>query len=315
MTDLLAAWPISLLAVIGAVFAFLAVATVATAILAPRIASGGAELTARTQTWWWIVVPISIALLLGPTAVAILFALVSFLALREFLSIIPVRQVDRTAILFAYAAIPLQYWFIVDDWYGMFSIFIPVYVVAVIAFRLVLAGETSGFIRSAGTLQWGLFLTVYNLSHVAFLMELDMAVLLPAGGAGLVLFVLLVTAFNDVAQYVWGKLLGRHAVVPKVSPKKSVEGLIGGVATSAVLAAVLTPLLTPFGLVEGALVGAGLACLGFVGDVTVSALKRDLDIKDSGGMLPGHGGILDRLDSLVFAAPIFLHYVRYFYGA
>ncbi|MCP4383101.1 MAG: phosphatidate cytidylyltransferase, partial [Hyphomicrobiales bacterium] len=252
---------------------------------------------------------------LGATAVAILFALVSFLALREYLSIIPVRQVDRTAILLAYIAIPLQYWFVVDDWYGMFSIFIPVYAVAVIAFRLVIAGETKGFIHSAGTLQWGLFLTVYNLSHVAFLMELDMAVALPAGGAGLVLFIVVVTAFNDVAQYAWGKLFGRHAIVPKVSPKKSVEGFVGGVASSAVLAALLAPWLTPFGLAEGVVAGAALGCLGFAGDVTVSALKRDLGIKDSGGLLPGHGGILDRLDSLVFSAPIFLHAVRYWYGA
>ena len=120
------------------------------------------NLLARTRTWWWIVVPVSLALIAGPVATAILFALISFVALREFLSIIPVRQVDRAAILIAYLAIPLQYWFVTDDWYGMFTIFIPVYVTAAIALRLVLAGETRGFIRSAGTLQWGLFLTVYN---------------------------------------------------------------------------------------------------------------------------------------------------------
>ena len=315
MAELTAAWSVPLFVVLAAIWGILAVATVGTAVVAPRLAKDGAELAARTRTWWLIVVPVSAALLLGATAVAILFALVSFLALREYLSIIPVRQVDRTAILLAYLAIPIQYWFVVDDWYGMFSIFIPVYVIAAVAFRLVLAGQTSGFIRSAGTLQWGLFLTVYNLSHVAFLMELDMAAPLPAGGAGLVVFVLVVTGFNDVAQYAWGKLFGRHAVVPKVSPKKSVEGFIGGVLSSAVLAAVLAPWLTPFGIAEGAMAGVLLGCLGFAGDVTVSALKRDLGIKDSGGLLPGHGGILDRLDSLVFSAPIFLHAVRYGYGA
>ena len=315
MAEVTAAWSVPLLVVLAAIWGVLAVATVGTAVVAPRLGKDGAELVARTRTWWMIVVPVTAALLLGATAVAILFALVSFLALREFLSIIPVRQVDRTAILLAYLAIPIQYWFVADDWYGMFSIFIPVYVVAVVAFRLVLAGQTSGFIRSAGTLQWGLFLTVYNLSHVAFLMELDMAAPLPAGGAGLVVFVLLVTGFNDVAQYAWGKRFGRHAILPKVSPKKSVEGFIGGVLSSAVLAAVLAPWLTPFGIVEGMMAGVLLGCLGFAGDVTVSALKRDLGIKDSGGLLPGHGGILDRLDSLVFSAPIFLHAVRYWYGA
>ena len=92
-------------------------------------------------------------------------------------------------------------------------------------------------------------------------------------------------------------------------------GFLGGLAASAILGALLAPWLTPFGFGEGAMVGAGLAALGFLGDVTVSALKRDLGIKDSGSLLPGHGGALDRLDSLVFAAPVFLHYVRYFYGA
>ena len=315
MSDLVASWPAPLLYCLGAVWLVLVVATVVVAIIARRRAANGAELVARTRTWWWIVAPVSIAMLLGATATAILFAVVSFLALREYLSIIPVRQVDRTAILLAYLAIPLQYWFVHDDWYGMFVIFIPVYAAAAIAFRLVLAGEVKGFIRSAGTLQWGLFLTVYNLSHVAFLMQLDMAAPLPAGGAGLLLFLLVVVQINDVAQYVSGKLFGRRPIAPHVSPKKTVEGFAGGVVTSMAVAALLSPWLTPFGPLEAAAVGAGLAFLGFVGDVTVSAVKRDLGIKDAGAILPGHGGILDRLDSLVFAAPIFLHYVRYYYGA
>jgi phosphatidate cytidylyltransferase len=314
MAEFLAAVPAPLLVALGGAYAVLAAATVVVAILVRR--SGGApELAARTRTWWWIVVPVSLALIAGPIATAILFALISFVALREFLSIIPVRQVDRAAILIAYLAVPLQYWFVTDDWYGMFTIFIPVYVTAAIAFRLVLAGETRGFIRSAGTLQWGLFLTVYNLSHLAFLTVLDVAAPLPAGGAGLLFFALVVVEFNDVAQFVSGRLLGRHAIAPAVSPKKTREGFVGGLAASAALGALISPWLTPFGIGEGAMVGAGLAALGFLGDVTVSAVKRDLGIKDSGSLLPGHGGILDRLDSLVFAAPVFLHYVRYFYGA
>jgi len=314
MSDFIAAVSGPLLVAIGGLYAALASATVVVAVIARR-EGGAAELVARTRTWWWIVVPVSLALLAGPVATAILLALVSFVALREFLSIIPVRQVDRMAILIAYLAIPLQYWFVADDWYGMFTIFIPVYVTAAIAFRLVLAGETSGFIRSAGTLQWGLFLTVYNLSHLAFLMVLDVAAPLPAGGAGLLLFALILVEFNDVAQFVSGRLFGRHAIAPAVSPKKTWEGFLGGLAASAATGALLSSWLTPFGVAEGALAGAGLAALGFLGDVTLSAVKRDLGIKDSGSLLPGHGGMLDRLDSLVFAAPVFLHYVRYFYGA
>jgi phosphatidate cytidylyltransferase len=314
MAEFIAAIPMPLFVALVSLYGVLVAATVAVIVLARR-AGGADELLARTTTWWWIIIPVSLALIAGPVATAILFALISFVALREFLSIIPVRQVDRAAILIAYLAIPLQYWFVTDDWYGMFTIFIPVYVTAAIAFRLVLAGETRGFIRSAGTLQWGLFLTVYNLSHLAFLTVLDVAVPLPAGGAGLLLFALVVVEFNDVAQFVSGRLFGRHAIAPAVSPNKTWEGFLGGLAASAALGALLSPWLTPFGLAEGAIVGAGLATLGFLGDVTVSALKRDLGIKDSGSLLPGHGGVLDRLDSLVFAAPVFLHYVRYFYGA
>jgi phosphatidate cytidylyltransferase len=314
MAEFIAAIPGPLLVALGGVYAGLAAATAVVAILVRR-PGGAPELVTRTRTWWWIVIPMSLALIAGPVATAILFAMISFVALREFLSIIPVRQVDRAAILIAYLAIPLQYWFVTDDWYGMFPIYIPIYVTAAIAFRLVLAGETRGFIRSAGTLQWGLFLTVYNLSHLAFLTVLDVAAPLPAGGAGLLLFALVVVEFNDVAQFVSGRLLGRHAIAPAVSPKKTWEGFLGGLAASAALGAMLSPWLTPFSVAEGALVGAGLAALGFLGDVTVSAVKRDLGIKDSGSLLPGHGGVLDRLDSLVFAAPVFLHYVRYFYGA
>ena len=314
MAELVAAVPGPLLAALAGVYAVLLAATGLVAVLARR-PGGAPELKARPRSWWWIVLPVSLALVTGPVAVAILFALTSFVALREFLSIIPVRPADRMAILIAYLAIPLQYWFVADDWYGMFAIFIPVYVTAAIALRLVLAGETAGFIRSAGTLQWGLFLTLYNLSHLAFLMVLDVAVPLPAGGAGLLLFVLAVVAFNDVAQFVTGRMFGRHAIAPAVSPKKTWEGFLGGLAASAALGAGLAALLTPFGALEGALAATGLAGLGFLGDVTVSAVKRDLGIKDSGSLLPGHGGILDRLDSLVFAAPVFLHYVRYVYGA
>jgi phosphatidate cytidylyltransferase len=252
MAELIASWPAPLLYALGAVWAVLAGATGVVAGLAGRGGANGAELVARTRTWWWIVAPLSAALLLGATATTILFGIVSFLALREYMSIIPVRRVDRTAILLAYLAIPIQYWFVYDHWYGMFAIFIPVYGAAAIAFRLVLAGETKGFIRSAGTLQWGLFLTVYNLSHLAFLMVLDVAVPLPAGGAGLLLFVLVVVQFNDVAQYVAGKLFGRRPIAPHVSPKKTIEGFVGGVLVSMAVAALLTPWLTPFSLAEGA---------------------------------------------------------------
>jgi phosphatidate cytidylyltransferase len=180
--------------------------------------------------------------------------------------------------------------------------------------RMVLIGETSGFLRAAGTLHWGLMATVFSISHVAFLLVVPRSVNPRAGGAGLVLYLVFLTQFNDVAQYLWGKALGRHKILPKVSPNKTVEGFLGGLATSLALAWLLAPWLTPFDRLESVGAGLILGFGGFIGDVVISALKRDLGIKDSGTLLPGHGGILDRIDSLSYTAPLFFHYVWYLHG-
>ena len=127
----------------------------------------------------------------------------------------------------------------------------------------------------------------------------------------MVLYLVFLTQFNDVAQFLWGKTLGRHKVVPSVSPGKTVEGLLGGLGTTIVLAVVLAPHLTPFTIGWAAWAGVIIGLSGFIGDVVISALKRDLGVKDSGDLLPGHGGILDRIDSLTYTAPLFFHFVYY----
>ncbi|QQG35786.1 MAG: phosphatidate cytidylyltransferase [Micavibrio aeruginosavorus] len=272
------------------------------------------ELIDRTRTWAVIITMVAIVTVMGTGAAVLFFGFISFLAFKEFLSIIPTRQSDRRVLFFAYLVIPIQYWFVYDVWYGMFSIFIPVYAFVVLAFLHLLTGETKGFIKAAGTLQWGLALTVYNLSHIAYLLVLPLKDPVVAGGAGLMLFMLFLTQFNDVAQYVWGKMAGRRRIIPSVSPNKTWEGFIGGVITTTLMAGFLASYLTPFSMIHGFVAGAVIAILGFIGDITVSAVKRDLGIKDSGKSLPGHGGYLDRLDSLTLVAPVFLHFTRYFYG-
>lgn len=272
------------------------------------------ELINRTRTWAVIITIVAVVIVMGTGTAVAFFGFISFLAFKEFLSIIPTRQSDRRVLFFAYLAIPVQYWFVYDIWYGMFSIFIPVYAFVILAFLHLLTGETKGFIKAAGTLQWGLMLTVYNLSHIAYLLVLPIKDPAVAGGAGLMLFMLFLTQFNDVAQYVWGKMLGRHRIIPSVSPNKTWEGFIGGVVTTTLMAGILAPCFTPFSEVHGFAAGTVIAVLGFIGDVTVSAVKRDLGIKDSGRSLPGHGGYLDRLDSLTLVAPVFLHFTRYLYG-
>jgi phosphatidate cytidylyltransferase len=127
------------------------------------------------------------------------------------------------------------------------------------------------------------------------------------------LFLVALTQFNDVAQFTWGKLFGKHKIVPKVSPKKTWEGFLGGFVSTIIAAAIAGPFLTPLPFYYAAIAGAVIAIAGFLGDITISAFKRDLGVKDSGGLIPGHGGILDRVDSLTYAAPVFTHFVRYFF--
>ncbi|MFI1460257.1 phosphatidate cytidylyltransferase [Nocardia carnea] len=268
------------------------------------------ELTQRIRSWWVIVLAGGIALVLDTTVVLILLALVSYLALKEYLSMIPTRRADRIVLLVAYLAIPTQWvWIAVRD-YGIFIVWVPVYLFIAIPSVMVLRGETAGFLRALGTMFWGSMLSVFAIGHVAYLYVLPGD---ESSGAGLLLMLLLLTQGNDVAQYIWGRVLGRRRVAPTVSPNKTVEGFLGGLVTTTVVATVIGPLLTPLSWPMSMAAGAILAVTGFLGDLTVSAVKRDLGVKDTGSLIPGHGGVLDRVDSLIFAAPLFFHFVHYFY--
>lgn len=304
---------LNLIISLGGVFLILCLASVICMVL--RKCHPGRdynELRLRVKTWWFIVAFFAITLLLGKGIFVLFMSFVSFIAMKEFFSLIPTRRVDRKVLLWAYLAIPIQYWWVYDDWYGMFIIFIPVYMFLLIGLRLVLVGQTEGFLRSAGTIHWGLMMTVFSLSHIACLFLLPLSEQTCCDGKTLVFYLLFLTQINDVAQYVWGKSFGRAKVIPHVSPNKTLAGLIGGVVTTTILAVLLAPFLTPMNLLHSICAGVIIGLGGFFGDVTISALKRDLQIKDSGSFLPGHGGVLDRVDSLIFTAPLFLHFLRYF---
>jgi phosphatidate cytidylyltransferase len=269
------------------------------------------ELRQRVRTWWWIVAVFTLALLFNRAVSVWVFGFVSFLAFKEYLSLIPTRRADHRVLFWAYLAIPAQYYWVWLGWYGMFIIFIPVFMLLLLPMRMVLIGETQGFLRAVGTLHWGLMVTVFGLSHMAYLLDLPIAIN-PAGGvAGLLIYLVFLTEINDVSQYVWGKSFGKRKIIPKVSPGKTAAGFIGGVLTTVILAVVVAPYLTPLSIYEALGAGVIIGIAGFIGDVTISSLKRDLGVKDSGSILPGHGGILDRLDSLTYTAPLFFHYLYY----
>lgn len=275
------------------------------------------ELADRTRSWWWMIGAFTFATLVNRTVAIVFLGFISFLALKEYLSLIPTRRIDRGALFLAYLSIPLQFYWAGIDWYNMFIVFVPVWMFLIFAAYMTLKGETSGYLRAVGTLTWGVMLTVFALSHMAWLLVAGNHENPIAGGVGLLFFLVVLAQFNDVAQYCWGKLLSKiletHQVTPKVSPKKTWEGLIGGVATTTAVAALIGPYLTPMDHVWSALAGAVIGVAGFLGDVNMSAVKRDLGVKDAGGLIPGHGGILDRVDSLTYAAPAFVHFFRYFF--
>jgi len=300
---------------LAAVFGVLIVATVVVRVLARRFPlRNWTELQQRVTTWWIIAGIFMAAIVVNRTLSIVFFACVSFLALREYLSLIPMRQADRRVLFWAYAAIPIQYLWVYLEWYGMFIIFIPVFAFLLLPLRMITIGETEGYLRANGTLHWGMMLMVFCISHAAFLLILRLKAhpdQMP--GPGMVLFLVVFTQLNDVLQYLWGKSLGRRKIVPTVSPGKTWAGFLGGLGTTAVLATFAGPYLTPMNRWQSLIAGAIIAAGGFVGDVNISALKRDLKIKDSGTLLPGHGGILDRIDSLIYTSPLFFHYVYYLF--
>ncbi|MFZ5671193.1 MAG: phosphatidate cytidylyltransferase [Pseudomonadota bacterium] len=269
------------------------------------------ELRQRIRSWTVMIALIGAALLAGWQATTALFAVVSFIALREFLSLAPTRREDRLIVLAAYLAIPVSYAFVASDIYGIYLVVIPVYAFLLTPWLMAAIGQTRGYLASVAQFHWGLMTCVYNIGYAAFLMRTP-AVETPAGAAGLVFFLLVATEFNDVAQYVWGKLLGRHKIIPKVSPNKTWEGFIGGWISTAALIVFVGPVFLPLegvGLLTLALL---LPAAGFAGDVTMSAIKRDIGVKDTSHLIPGHGGLLDRIDSLTFTAPIYFHLLAWF---
>lgn len=298
--------------VMAAIFGVLVVATVIVRLsrrLKPGLDLGEVDL--RIKSWWLMAAIFTLALALSRNVSLVFFTFVSFLAFKEYLSLIPTRRADRGLLLWAYLAIPVQYLWIGMEWYGMFIIFVPVYMFLLLPMLMVLIGETKGYLRAAGTLHWGMMTTVFSLGHAAYLLVLPGEVNPAGGGAALLLYLVFLTQLNDVAQYVWGKTLGHKKALPKVSPGKTQAGLVGGVLTTIGAASLLAPWLTPLTLPQSIAAGALIGLAGFVGDVTISAVKRDLHVKDSGQLLPGHGGILDRVDSLTYTAPLFFHFMYY----
>jgi len=306
--------PPAVLGLFGIIFGALVLGSVVTwALKRFKPEKNWNELSQRVKTWWMMAGIFITAMAVHRAVSIVFFAFISFLALKEFFSLVPQRRADRRVLFWAFISIPFQYYWVWIEWYGMFIVFIPVYAFLFMPMRMVIIGETAGFLRAVSMIHWGLMTTVFCLSHIAYLLVTPLKENPQGGGPGLVLFLVMLTQLNDVMQYMWGRLFGRHKIIPKVSPGKTWEGFIGGFVSTIILSVLLARWVTPLPVFHSIMAGMLISGSGFIGDVTISALKRDLGVKDSGSMLPGHGGILDRIDSQIYTAPLFFHFVRYFH--
>jgi len=311
--------PPDLLRVLGGAFVLLVIASSIGQWLARRRPAGRESpvidnLNARIKAWWAMVLLLGLALLAGDVAVILLFAVCSFAALHECLTLTRTSRHDHRALAVAFfVVLPLQYVLIGVGWYGLYSIFIPVYAFLLLPILAALRGSTERFLVRVAEAQWALMIAVFCLSHVPALLTLSVP---DHDGAGVMLIVWLVVVvqLSDVFQYVVGKLVGRRPVAPSLSPSKTREGTVGGIAL-AVLAGVALHGITPFSSLEAAGLALVVTSMGFLGGLVLSAVKRDRGIKDWGHLIAGHGGFVDRLDSVLFAAPVFFHLVRYGYAA
>jgi phosphatidate cytidylyltransferase len=296
-----------------AIFAVLVLGSVAGEIL-PRLnpSSRFKDVRQRVKSWWVIVILLAGALVLGWQAITVLFALTSFLALREFLSLAPARPEDRLVIAMTYLMVPVNYLFVALHLYMYYLVFVPVWAFLAMPFLMAIIGQTRGYLTSAAVFHWSTVTCVYNIALIPLLMMVPRWDAPQAGAIGLVFFLVLVTEANDVLQYITGKLLGRHKIMPKVSPNKTWEGFLGGWILTAGLIWGLGPIFTPLTGWGLAIMAFALPLAGFAGDVTFSAIKRDIGVKDTSNFIPGHGGVLDRIDSLTFTAPLYFHLLALF---
>ncbi|MBB3395895.1 MULTISPECIES: phosphatidate cytidylyltransferase [unclassified Rhizobium] len=301
------------------IFTLLVVSSAIGYLLQQRLPTGRSNaaienLNARIKAWWIMVILIGLAFLAGRIGVLLLFGFCSFAALREFITLTDTKRADHWALAAAFfVVLPLQYWLLWERQYGIFSIFIPVYAFLLMPIISVLRGDTERFLIRIAEVQWALMICVFCASHVPALLTLTIP-----GYEGrnvlLIAFLVIIVQLSDVLQYVWGKLFGRTKIAPSLSPSKTVEGFVGGVASATLIGAALW-WITPFTPFQAGVMAFVITMMGFFGGLVMSAIKRDRGVKDWGHLIEGHGGLIDRLDSVVFSAPIFFHIVRYWWSA
>ncbi|NLX94932.1 MAG: phosphatidate cytidylyltransferase [Rhodopirellula sp.] len=305
------------LALIGGVLALLGAATAVLQIMRRRVDASVdpailETFRLRVKAWWILMATLAAAFLFGHWATVGLFGMISFWALREFITLTPTRPGDHRALFWVFFLItPAHYLAVGMDWYWLYSILIPVYAFLFVPARIAMSGDPKRFLERTAKIEMGLLISVYCLSYASALLNLDLPDESFSANARLLFFFVVVVQLSDVLQYAWAQLPTKHVIVPTINPGKTWEGLLGGAGSATLLGAALwwaTPF--PYWLAAG--MSMVVSLLGFAGSLTMSAIKRDRGVKDYGTLVEGHGGVLDRIDSICFAAPVFFHFTRYF---
>ena len=302
--------------IFAAVFAILLIASLIGQWLKRKHGAANAtiaNLNARIYAWWLMTFVLLAAFWFGKIGAVILFFLISFAALREFMTLIYRRRSDYYSMAACfYILLPGQYYLVWSEWYGLFALLIPMYAFLLLPIIASMNGQTAHFLERAAKTQWMAMVCIFCLSHVPALLFLEIDGFDKENNILLLIFLIGVVQASDVLQYIWGKLIGGAKIMPSLSPSKTVSGTVGGIASATVLAVLMAPI-TPFNPWQAGAMGLIICLMGFFGGLVMSAIKRDYGVKDWGNMIQGHGGMLDRVDSVCFAAPVFFHIVRYYW--
>lgn len=267
------------------------------------------KIGSRIAFLWVVLIMFLLAILYSPKVLILYIWFIAFLALKEFFSMTPTRRADRRVLFGAYLSLPIQFILILLQRRTAFILFAPIHVFLLLPMVMVMVGDPRGFLRAWSTIGWGIITTVYSLGHLAYLLVLPPLGDSSTTGAGLFIFLVALAQLSYAIQFIFGRLVSDPRLSLKVSQTRNWAGLVGSVVVTALVAWPVAPLITPFTPVQALLMGAIIAASSFVGYIVLSAIKMDLQIKDRGTMTPGHGGILNRIDNLIYTAPLFFYLV------
>lgn len=263
---------------------------------------------------WLVMVPLIVGtILLGRIAVIGAVGLLAVFGFREFARATGLyRDWWFTGAVFAGIAALAAATLVTDPrlgtqgWYGIYMS-LPVFVIAAILLIPVVRNRSEGQLKQISLAVLGFIYFGWMFMHLGFLANSTHAY-------AYLLFLLLAVEANDIAAYISGKLFGHRPLRPAISPNKTIEGSLGALLVSLALPWLFWPAMPHFTPLQLVLTGLIIGIGGQLGDLVLSTIKRDIGVKDMGAAIRGHGGILDRIDSLIFVAPLFFHVVRWCHG-